>query len=312
MSIAPVVRAITIDTRAERAFAVFTERIGDWWPLATHTATEVLAADLAFVGGALVETSPDGEPSVWGTVTEWDPPNRLALTWSPTGGPETSIEVDFEASGGQTRIVLTHAGWEAYGDRAAAFRDGYEGEYAWGWILDLFSHAVGAPGSAGVADKPAYDIAPLRSGYESVALALEVAEFGDPEPGEWNARQVAGHVTTNAVLMSRVIDDVRAGRVARLNGPEDHAESAIGRFDGAEYDAVAGGLRRTSADLIARCAGLTAGELAAPVSTFIQHHGKTIVDGEMTVGELLAAQVHFHLPAHVSQLEDLTALVLRD
>jgi len=62
-------------------------------------------------------------------VTEWDPPKRLAFTWSPGGGPVTSIGVDFEDSEGQTRVVLTHAGWEAYGDKAPERRAGYDGDY---------------------------------------------------------------------------------------------------------------------------------------------------------------------------------------
>ncbi|MDX6307000.1 MAG: hypothetical protein QOI06_46 [Nocardioidaceae bacterium] len=313
MSIAPVVRAVTVDTPVDRAFAIFTERIGDWWPLATHTPGEVLASGLAFVDGSLVETSKTGDAAVWGTVTEWDPPRRLALTWSPSGGPVTSVLVDFEPSDNQTRVVLTHVGWEAYGDLAADHRDGYDGEHAWGWILDLFSHAAAETEPAAsssprpATSEPAYAVAALRSGYENVALAVEVGSFVDPEPGEWNARQVAGHVITNAELMCRVVDDVRARRPAHLDGPDDHAPAAVGRCDRQEYPEVAGDLRRAGAELVARCASLTEEDLTMAVRTYIEHHGEPVVDEDMTVGQLLAAQVTYHLPAHVGQILDLKA-----
>lgn len=313
MSIAPVVRAVTVNTPADRAFAIFTERIGDWWPLATHSPGGGLAADLAFVDGALVETSMTGDAAVWGTVTEWDPPRSLALTWSPSGGPVTSVRVDFEPSDDQTRVVLTHVGWEAYGDLAADYRDDYDGEQAWGWILALFGHAAAATEPAVSSSpklapgRPAYAVAALRSGYEDVALAVEVGSFVDPEPGEWNVRQVAGHVITNAGLMCRVVDDVRVRRPARLDGPEDHAIGAIGRCDGQGFPEVAGSLRRAGAELVARCASLTDEDLVMPVRTYIEHRGEPVVDGDMTLGQLLSAQVTYHLPAHVGQILDLKA-----
>lgn len=53
------------------------------------------------------------------------------------------------------------------------------------------------------------------------------------------------------------------------------------------------------------CTAPTEGDMATKVNTYIEGHGNPIVDGEMTVAELLAAQVNFHLPAHVRQIQDL-------
>lgn len=298
MSAAPVVRAVTVAAPAARAFEIFTARIGDWWPLATHSPADALSVDLSFVGGSLVEVSRAGDRAVWGLVTEWEPPSRLAFTWSPGGGPVTAIRVDFEESGGGTRVVLTHTGWEVYGDAAPERRTGYSGEFAWQWVLDLFALAVGGSGSS-------YDIAPLRAGYEALALALEGESFGEPEAGEWSARQVAGHVITNAELMCRVVDDVRRGRDARLHGPDDHAPEAVNRCDGGSYEDVAADVRRAAAGLVARCCTLTGDELETPVSTYIEHHGVPVVDGDMALADLLAAEVGRHLPAHVGQVGDL-------
>ena len=110
---------------------------------------------------------------------------------------------------------------------------------------------------------------------------------------------------TNAELMSTVVDDVRRGARARLHGPDDHAESAVGRCDGITYQEAATRVRRAGAELVARCVAMTAAQLDASVSTYIEHHGQVVVDGEMSLGDLLAAEVHRHLPAHAEQITDL-------
>jgi uncharacterized protein YndB with AHSA1/START domain len=311
MSTAPVVRAVTVNAPAARAFAIFTGRIGDWWPLSSYSVAASRAADVAFLDGRLVETADDGTTVVWGAVTEWDPPHRLAFTWAPGGGPETSIGIDFEDSDGQTRVVLTHSGWEVFGEDAPGRRANYDSDQAWGWVLRLFALALGTERETPeLAVQPvatrAYDVSLLRAGYESVAVALEQDPFEPPPAGEWNARQVAGHVITNAELMSKVLDDLRKGSLPRLHGPDDHAPEAIGRCDNASFEDAAGEVRRAGAELVARCAALTDEELATAVSTYIEHDGTVVVDGELTVGELLAAEVHRHLPAHVGQIADLT------
>ncbi len=42
MTQVPVVRAVTVQPPADRAFSIFTDRIGEWWPLATHSPAESL------------------------------------------------------------------------------------------------------------------------------------------------------------------------------------------------------------------------------------------------------------------------------
>jgi uncharacterized protein YndB with AHSA1/START domain len=46
-----------------------------------------------------------------GHYTEIDPPHRLAFTWTwDEEGRETLIELDFEETGGATKVRLTHSG----------------------------------------------------------------------------------------------------------------------------------------------------------------------------------------------------------
>lgn len=67
------------------------------------------------VGGRLLVTHADGEVAEIGHVHAWDPPQHLALTWRPTSfGADQATEVDvrFEASADETRVVVEHRGWD--------------------------------------------------------------------------------------------------------------------------------------------------------------------------------------------------------
>ncbi|HEY6747033.1 MAG TPA: SRPBCC domain-containing protein [Mycobacteriales bacterium] len=141
---APVLASVHVRRSPVDAFRVFTDRIGDWWPLSTHGCFGSRAVGLRFDDGRLVERSADGDAEVWGEVLAWEPPRRFAVTWHPgrSAGPHTVVSVEFLADEDGTRVELTHSGWEAYGDRAAAARAPYEGPDAWGHVLGLFRTAA--------------------------------------------------------------------------------------------------------------------------------------------------------------------------
>ncbi len=299
---APLIRTVTVPCSAERAFAVFTERIGDWWPLATHTKTDGLGERLEFVDGRLVETAADGSSYVAANVTDWQPPDRLALEWLPGPDGGTSVTVEFvPETDRSTRVVLTHEGWERLGERAELARSSYGGEHAWGWVLGLFA------ATARLGGEHAYPVGPMRAAYEAVAVAAAGGDFGPAPAGEWDARQVAGHVITNAGLMCAVLDDVMTGRPARLHGPDDHTPAAVDRCAGQDFAAIAALIRSAGAELIARTAALGPAQLGTTVAAYIEHHGAVVVDGPMSLADLLGAQVGIHLPAHAGQLSDLVA-----
>ncbi len=128
---APVRREVLVAATRERAFELFTTRIGAWWPLAQFSVFEQ-DNDVAFEDGRIVERATDGRESVWGDVTEWDPPAGLAFTWHPGYGEEhaTDVRVTFTASGDETLVSLTHTGWERMNDpfaRAAEYENGWPG-----------------------------------------------------------------------------------------------------------------------------------------------------------------------------------------
>jgi uncharacterized protein YndB with AHSA1/START domain len=139
-TIAPVRCEVVVAAEPERAFTLFTERIADWWPMATHSVFGA-AAEVAFEGDVLVERS-GGQEAPWGRVLTWEPPHLLRLTWHP-GHPEaeaTDLTVRFHAHEGGTRVELVHTGWERH-VRGAEAAIGYTR----GWPVVLGAYAAAAP-----------------------------------------------------------------------------------------------------------------------------------------------------------------------
>jgi uncharacterized protein YndB with AHSA1/START domain len=156
MSSAPTIPAIrgtvTVGVPVERAFGVFTDSFGTWWPPQYHIGQ----ADMAEVilepraGGRWYERAVDGSECDWGRVLAWEPPHRLVVTWQINGewqydpDPEhaSEIEVRFTADGpGQTVVELEHR----LLDRLAggqAIHDTIIGGGGWTAILELFAKAA--------------------------------------------------------------------------------------------------------------------------------------------------------------------------
>ena len=137
-------KSITVNAPPERAFEVFTERIHTWWPLATHSLAgerAVTAIVEGWEGGRMYERDGDGNEGYWGTITAWEPPNRIVVSWN-TGHARpqpTEFEVRFLPEGEGTRVELEHRGWERRDDGVAASQ-GYEN--GWGVVLGKFVETV--------------------------------------------------------------------------------------------------------------------------------------------------------------------------
>jgi uncharacterized protein YciI len=131
----PIRREILVDADPATAFAMFTDRIGQWWPLEDHSVYGAGGA-VGFTDGRLVERSEAGETTAWGTVTRWEPARAVAFTWHPAGPPEqaSDVEVTFTEVDSQTLVTLTHSGWERFADPAAA-----RAEYDEGWPVVMGS-----------------------------------------------------------------------------------------------------------------------------------------------------------------------------
>ena len=131
----PVRREVLVNASPDRAFDLFTGRIGDWWPLARHSVFG--EGTVSFEGPLLVERFGE-QQSVWGEVTAWTPPGEVGFTWHPGYDVEnaTDVRVTFEARGEQTLVTLVHTGWERMSDPDAS-----ADEYRNGWPAVLAGYA---------------------------------------------------------------------------------------------------------------------------------------------------------------------------
>ena len=135
----------------EKAFAVFTDGFGGWWPKSHYIGDSPLTTAVIEpgVGGRWYGRHEDGHESLWGDVLAWEPPARLLLAWRISGewvyDPQllTEVDVRFTAVGdGQTRVDFEHRGLERFGDSEAARKTLTSMDGGWGLILDSFRAMV--------------------------------------------------------------------------------------------------------------------------------------------------------------------------
>jgi uncharacterized protein YndB with AHSA1/START domain len=130
------------------AWRVFTAKMGNWWPLATHKIGAAKAVDAVIephVGGRWYERGDDGTTCDWGRVLVWEPPTRLILSWEIDADfrydPDlrTEVEVRFIAAGQGTRVELEHRGLDALGPRRDEIRGLFDSEGGWIQLLNAFA-----------------------------------------------------------------------------------------------------------------------------------------------------------------------------
>lgn len=136
-SVPDVAKSVTVEATIEQAFAIFAGRPLEWWPESHVFVKDRQAITIEpFVGGRYFERGADGEEIAWGTITEWDPPKRLVMTWrvGPNWQPITDdekasfIKVDFAADGpATTTVTLTHADLHRHGDIAEGIHQALDG-----------------------------------------------------------------------------------------------------------------------------------------------------------------------------------------
>lgn len=142
-------KSVTVPLAPAEAFALWTERMATWWPLRTHSVEEENAETIIFeagVGGRILERAKDGTEHLWGTVTVWDPPERVVHTWHPSRYETTEqiVEMRFAPEGDGTRVELVHTGWEALGHRAQTLYENYDG--GWDFVFgERYASAASGP-----------------------------------------------------------------------------------------------------------------------------------------------------------------------
>jgi len=146
-------RTITVDAPIERAFAVFTERFGDFKP-PEHNMLGVPIAETVFehhVGGHIYDRGTDGTECRWARVLAFEPPDRVVVSWdiSPYWQIETDldhtseVEIRFIAETPQrTRLELEHRNIDRHGPGWEGVRDGIADDAGWTLYLDRYAQLL--------------------------------------------------------------------------------------------------------------------------------------------------------------------------
>jgi uncharacterized protein YndB with AHSA1/START domain len=145
--------AIAVDAPIARAFSVFTEGIGTWWP-PEHHILEAELAEMVFephVGGNVYDRGVDGSECRWARVLAYDPPHRVVFSWDikaqwqiETDHEKTSeVEVRFTSEGpDRTYVELEHRNLDRHGEGWENMRDAVGSPN--GWNLQRFADAARA------------------------------------------------------------------------------------------------------------------------------------------------------------------------
>jgi uncharacterized protein YndB with AHSA1/START domain len=141
--------SIIVEAPIERAFSVFTEGIGTWWPPQHH----ILEGELAemvfepYVGGAIIDRATDGSECRWARVLAYEPPHRVVFSWDinsrwqiETDPERTSeVEVRFTAQApDRTLAELEHRKLDRHGEGWEQMREAVGS----GWSLEAFAQAA--------------------------------------------------------------------------------------------------------------------------------------------------------------------------
>jgi len=137
--------SITVDAPIERAFNVFTEGIGTWWPPGHHLIEAELAEMVfePFAGGRVYDRGVDGSECCWARVLVFEPPSRVVISWDinlswkvESDHSKTSeVEVRFSAEGpDRTHVELEHRDLDRHGEGWEQMRDAVGSPNGWSLV----------------------------------------------------------------------------------------------------------------------------------------------------------------------------------
>jgi uncharacterized protein YndB with AHSA1/START domain len=145
--------SIVVEAPIERAFSVYTDGIGTWWP-ADHHILEADLAEMVFeprAGGHIYDRGVDGSECRWARVLAYEPPNRVVFSWDinlqwklETDSEKASeVEVRFVAeSADRTRVELEHRNLERHGEGWEQMRAAVGSPDGWPLGLRRFADAA--------------------------------------------------------------------------------------------------------------------------------------------------------------------------
>jgi uncharacterized protein YndB with AHSA1/START domain len=146
---------VVVNAPIGRAFTVFTEGIGSWFPAEYN----ILGVDLAervfepHEGGHVYDRGVDGSECHWARVLTYEPPNRVVISWDLT--PQFQVETDHEKTSevevqfvaeaeDRTRVELEHRKLDRHGEGWEGARDGVGSPGGWPGCLRAFAERLAA------------------------------------------------------------------------------------------------------------------------------------------------------------------------
>ncbi len=138
---------VRVPISPQEAFALFTDGIGEWWPLEegySYGGDRSMEIHLeARIGGRFFERFVDGDELEVGRVTACEPPGRIVFTWNDSNwSAGTEVEVTFTAEGDGTAVSLVHRGF----DRIGPDWESIAAQWAGGWprVMEVFARRATA------------------------------------------------------------------------------------------------------------------------------------------------------------------------
>jgi len=138
-----ITRSVHLPVAASEAFALFTERAGDWWPEGRRHTGDPRSAIQFGSDGRFFERGRDGREVELGRVRVWQPPGLLVLDFYMGTDPQhpTDLTVTFVPEGSGTRVTIEHrptaASDELWNQRAPVF------DRSWELVLAALAGAAG-------------------------------------------------------------------------------------------------------------------------------------------------------------------------
>ena len=119
--------SIVVHAPIKRAFTVFTEDIGSWWP-PEHHILQAKLAEMVFEprqGGHVYDRGTDGSECRWARVLAYEPPDRVVFSWDISLAWQieldvartSEVEVRFVSETPErTQVTLEHRNIDRHGD----------------------------------------------------------------------------------------------------------------------------------------------------------------------------------------------------
>jgi uncharacterized protein YndB with AHSA1/START domain len=142
-----------VEAPLERAFEVFVDRLGTWWPRDYTWAKDNLEeiGIEAKVDGHCFERSKDGSRAVWGTVLTFARPHHIVFTWQiefdrsaePNIALASRVDVRFVAPTPETTdVLLVHRDFPRHGSGWQKYRSNMASKSGWPKLLDRYVKAA--------------------------------------------------------------------------------------------------------------------------------------------------------------------------